>query len=60
MLTLNNKVLAQVFFWFGVTMGIFGIATEISQQTIYMTTSFYLSLSVIGFLASISVSNLDR
>lgn len=55
---LNNALLVKAFFWFGVIMGVFGFFTETSGQQIYLSTGFYLELSIVSLLASIGLANI--
>lgn len=50
---LNHKILAEAFFWFSVTMAIFGVATQISQQLIFASPFFYIELSIFGMLGAV-------
>jgi len=53
---LTNKVLGESFWWFGIICAIFGVVTEISGQQVYLSSYFYLELSIVGFLAGIFVA----
>lgn len=56
MMGLNHKVLAEAFFWFAITMAIFGVATQVSQQLIFASPFFYIELSMFGMLGAIYTS----
>ena len=56
----TNKLLATVFYWFGLIMAAFGFFTELSNQQIYLSSSFYFNMAVLGFLAGIAVATIDR
>lgn len=56
----TNKLLATVFYWFGLIMAAFGFFTELSGQQIYLSASFYFNMSVLAFLAAISLATLNR
>ncbi|MBI5405224.1 MAG: hypothetical protein HY976_03270 [Candidatus Kerfeldbacteria bacterium] len=56
----TNKLLASVFYWFGLVMAAFGFFTELSGQQIYLSSSFYFNMSVLGFLAAIAVATIER
>jgi len=53
MFKLNNKVLIECFWWFGLVCAFFGVITEISGQQIYLSSYFYLEVAVVAFLAGI-------
>ena len=57
---LNNRILAECFWWFAVVCGIFGVVTEISGQQVYLSSYFYLELAIVGFLGGIFVSLRDK
>lgn len=50
---LTNPILAQAFWWFGLTMALFGVVTEMSAQQLYLSSAFYLELAVVSFLAGL-------
>lgn len=50
---LNSHVLAEAFFWFAVTMAIFGIATQVSGQLIFASPFFYIELGIFGMLGAL-------
>jgi len=59
MFRLDNHILVRVFYWFGLVMALFGFFTEISQRIIYLSSDFYLQLSVVSFLAAIALSRIE-
>jgi len=56
----TNRLLASVFYWFGLIMAAFGFFTELSDQQVYLSSSFYFNMAVLGFLAAISVATIQR
>lgn len=56
----TNKLLASVFFWFGLVMAVFAFFTEISGQQIYLSSDFYFEMSLASFLAAIAVATIDH
>lgn len=60
MMKFTNKTLATAYYWFGVIMAIFGFFTEISEQQLYLSSGFYLTMSIVAFLAAIAVSATHR
>ncbi len=59
MFRLDNHVLVHIFYWFGLVMAAFGFFTEISQRIIYLSSDFYLQLSMVSFLAAIALSRIE-
>ncbi len=56
----TNKLLASVFYWFGLVMAVFAFFTEISEQQIYLSSNFYFEMSLVSFLAAIAMATIDR
>lgn len=50
---LNNKILAEAFFWFSITTAIFGVVTQLSEQLIFASPFFYIELAIFGMLGAI-------
>lgn len=60
MFKFNNSLLSQVYYWFGLVMAVFGFFTEVSGQQLYLSSSFYLEMSIVSFLAAIALSSVSR
>lgn len=60
MMKMTGKTLATAFYWFGLVMGTFGFFTEISEQQLYLSSAFYLTMSIVAFLAAISVATIHK
>lgn len=49
----TGSVLAQALWWFGLTMAVFGVTTELSSQQLFLSSGFYLELAGVSFLAGL-------
>jgi len=54
-LKFTDALLGKIFWWFGIVVALFGVVTEISGQQVYLSSYFYLTLSMVSFLAGIYV-----
>lgn len=65
MLTLDNSLLAKVFFWFGLVCGVFGVFTQygfsyqVGTQNLFADPVFYFLLGSLSMLGGIFL-NTDR
>jgi len=57
---LTSTVLAHAFYWFGIVMAVFAFFTEVSGQTTYLSSPFYMEMAIVAFLAAIAVSNIHQ
>lgn len=60
MMKFTNRILAKCFFWFGITLAIFAVTTQMSGRIKFASPFFYLELGILALLAGILVLNEDK